>query len=240
MPKSVQYFESIDSTNLEAKRQIKTSGLRDSYIIAGTQTSGHGRFERAWYSPAGKGIYLTAVFNPIQEIDQPHLYVVMAAVASAWAIESLAKVKVTFKWPNDLMVDGKKIGGILTEVQKTKDGFTPLIGIGININTMSFPKDIVKIPATSLKISGKEEVDIKKARRTLVAKLKSAKRRNFNFLFDEWKQRNNDLGKQVKLTIGDKVYEGTVGGWGSEAELLLKDKDDKIKRFSAGEIEYIG
>jgi BirA family biotin operon repressor/biotin-[acetyl-CoA-carboxylase] ligase len=237
--KEILSYSTIDSTNLEAKRLIKSENLSNSFLIAETQTAGRGRFERVWFSPAGKGIYLTAVFEPILTIDAPHLYVILGAVASAWAIEEITKLPVQLKWPNDLMLGGKKVGGILAEVQKTNQGFTPLIGIGINVNTESFPKQIVTLPATSLKLEAKKSFDLKTAQKTLVKKIKAAKKRNFKFLFEEWKARNVDTGRKVRLTIADQVYEGEVKGWGGEGELLLRGNDDKIKAFSAGEIEYL-
>ncbi len=232
-------YDTIDSTNLEAKRLIKSKGLENAYLLAKTQTAGKGRFDRVWYSPEGEGIYLTAVFAPIKEIDMPHLYVILAAVASAWAVEAATKLELSVKWPNDLLLGGKKVGGILTEVVKTKNGYTPLIGIGINVNTASFPATVVKVPATSLALEAKSEFSVEKVAKQLISKIKRARLRSFDFLFSEWKKRCQDVGKKVKLTIADQVYQGAVVGWGEAGELLLRDENDKIRPFSAGEIEYL-
>ena len=143
---TVQYhFSTIDSTNAYAKRNISLFN-KDilSLVTADEQTAGRGRYAKSWHSPKGENIYATYVFFSKQEVDQAHLVQLLAKTA----VQTLEHYKVfaTIKWPNDLLIDGKKIAGILIEVVDD----CIIMGIGLNINMNENSLALIDQKATSL------------------------------------------------------------------------------------------
>ena len=156
-------FESIDSTNSEAKRRVVSDFQHGLTIISEEQTVGRGRLGRDWVSPKGKGLWMTIVFKPkfLEPKDGSKLTII-AAAAVAKAIEKTTNIKVDIKWPNDIICNGKKVCGILTEMGTDPDIINWLVlGIGINVNQqkLDFPEEL-QAAGTSLKIESKIESNI--------------------------------------------------------------------------------
>jgi BirA family biotin operon repressor/biotin-[acetyl-CoA-carboxylase] ligase len=143
----VMIFESIDSTNTEARRRAASGKSAPALIIANSQTAGRGRLGRSFYSPASTGLYMTAVFEASAAFESTVLLTTAAAVSVARAIERLAGITVGIKWVNDLYLNDKKICGILCE----RSGDNVIIGIGVNVNQTAFPPEISQ-RATSVRI----------------------------------------------------------------------------------------
>ena len=157
MAKNLEYYDEIDSTNNRAKALGEAGGADGTLFVAETQTAGKGRRGRCWQSPAGSSISMSILLRPVMNpSDAPMLTLVMAYAATK-ALREKTELDIGIKWPNDLVVSGKKISGILTEMSAEIDYINHVvIGIGINVNMESFPEDIAKT-ATSLRIeAGKE------------------------------------------------------------------------------------
>ena len=141
----VEYYKTLDSTNNVAKRII-AEGEDDVLLVVGEeQTSGRGRQGKSFYSPGGTGIYMSLVVHPMIELQNAVTATTAAAVAVCRAIESLTDKKPMIKWVNDVYLDGKKICGILTEAVtdfETQTVSSIIIGIGINLTTKDFPRDV--------------------------------------------------------------------------------------------------
>ena len=155
-------FDSIDSTNSEAKRRVGSDFQHGLTIISEEQTVGRGRLGRDWISPKGKGLWMTVVFKPkfLEPKDGSKL-TILAAAAVAKAIEKTTSIKVDIKWPNDIVCNGKKVCGILTEMGTDPDIINWLVlGIGINVNqqVIDFP-DELQATGTSLKIESRKQND---------------------------------------------------------------------------------
>ncbi|MBO5479435.1 MAG: biotin--[acetyl-CoA-carboxylase] ligase [Clostridia bacterium] len=156
--KEIIYYESIASTQKEAKAKLKENSIKNgTIIIAGNQTGGIGTKGRTWYTNKEENITMTIVLYPKCSIHQLEGITIQIAKAMKDAIKDLYNISLQIKYPNDLLLNGKKIGGILTESATTKGDVTHLlIGIGFNVNQTSFPKEIETI-ATSLKKEMKKE-----------------------------------------------------------------------------------
>lgn len=143
-PIHIHIYDTIDSTNLEARRMITEGQISSpTLLMAHTQTCGRGRLGRSFYSPKGSGLYLSWVFKPHTTPQNiPHI-TPAAALATAKAMEAWAGVCPRIKWVNDLYLDGKKACGILTEVANTPSGEAyVIVGIGVNVTTAAFPEGL--------------------------------------------------------------------------------------------------
>jgi BirA family biotin operon repressor/biotin-[acetyl-CoA-carboxylase] ligase len=149
----IHLFEEVESTNDIAKRFALEGGEEGTVIISDSQSRGKGRDGHSWLSPKGMGIYLSVILKPnIPPTDVSQLTIV-AGVATAQAIQDVSHISISIKLPNDLMIRGKKLGGILLETSSTGNTLNyVIIGIGINVNTdvSSFPQGVRSI-ATSIK-----------------------------------------------------------------------------------------
>ena len=147
------YLETVDSTNYEAKRQA-LSHTKQGVIIAGEQTKGKGRLGRTWASQANAGLWTSLLLRPNIEPESASKVTLTAATAMAEAITELTGLEIGIKWPNDLVINGKKICGILTEMSAELNHVHYIIlGTGVNLSQLDFPEDL-KDKATSLKIEG--------------------------------------------------------------------------------------
>lgn len=149
--KTIYYhFKSIDSTSTHAKRQI---GLLDkslmTIIYADEQTAGRGRFDHRWHSPDEGNLYATFCFHLTERVQECSHFSIVAALPVADLLEEYG-VSPTLKWPNDLQINGKKIGGVLIETSPTDDGLFLFCGIGLDINMSPQTLSTIDIPATSL------------------------------------------------------------------------------------------
>lgn len=167
--KNIHYLETCETTQKIAHEEAQNGAPNGTVVITEEQTAGKGRMSRPFSSVAQKGIWMSIVLRPSLMPQQAPQMTLVAAVALVRAIEELTKVEATIKWPNDLLIDGKKITGILTELQADPDQVKAIIlGIGINVNQQlkDFPEQLQSI-ATSLKIVTGQEVN----RAQLVAKV---------------------------------------------------------------------
>lgn len=131
--REVLWYDTIDSTNSELKRRAAQGTAAGTVIAAGEQTGGRGRHGRSFFSPAGKGLYLSAAFSPRCAASELSTVTAWAAVAVCDAVETVCGVRPGIKWPNDLVLNGKKLGGILTEALFSAQG-EPLVILGIGLN----------------------------------------------------------------------------------------------------------
>jgi BirA family biotin operon repressor/biotin-[acetyl-CoA-carboxylase] ligase len=149
----IVYHETIDSTNTLAMKLAEDGSPHGTVVIADTQMKGKGRLGRTWVSPPKSNIYMSIIIRPDIEPKDATLLTIMAAIACADAIKDKTGLDVKIKWPNDLMVSEKKLGGILAEIKSDPDRIIfAVIGIGINVNVRlkDFPAD-VRVIATSVK-----------------------------------------------------------------------------------------
>ncbi|MDO9288522.1 MAG: biotin--[acetyl-CoA-carboxylase] ligase, partial [Thermodesulfovibrionales bacterium] len=241
--REIIFFESIGSTNTAALELAEKGAPHGTVVIADRQTKGKGRLGRTWVSPPKKNIYMSVILRPEIEPKDATLLTIMTAVSCAKGVMKSTGLKAEIKWPNDLMISNKKLGGILTEMKSDPDGIVfAVIGIGINVNSKTkkdFPPDIRGI-ATSIK----EELGKIQSRTFIIAEILKELEHWYNVLlnegrkplFDEWKRLSATLGRKVRVTAGDNVFTGVAEDIDKGGMLILRLPSGMLKKISSGDL----
>jgi BirA family transcriptional regulator, biotin operon repressor / biotin---[acetyl-CoA-carboxylase] ligase len=240
--KRIHHFFKTDSTNRIGMELGYAGEPEGAVILAEEQTAGRGRAGRAWHSDRGTGIYVTLLLRPKLAPVQAPLLTLMAGLSAHAAIQAQTGLNVDLKWPNDLLIGGKKAGGILTEMhaEPTAVRFV-IVGIGINVNQEKFPGELGAI-ATSLRIeSGKQQ-----SRLELLAKLLREFETDYNrFLQDgaagiisQFEAVSSYArGKRVHVSSGIENYSGTTAGLSLEGWLQVQREDGRLVTAIAGDVK---
>ena len=242
--KKFLYFDEVNSTN-EKANELAVDVEEGTVIIAEKQKKGIGRFGREWFSPKG-GVYVSVVLKPkISPIDASKMTLI-AGIAVAKVIRKLG-LDAKLKWPNDILIHGKKVGGILTSIstKEYKIDYV-IVGIGINANVdlSMFPKEVQE-GATSLKGELKTEVSTEKIIEDVLYEIEmnyeifKFKKGNFTYLLNEWKRLSDTIGKKVKIKMQTEVIEGEAVGINRDGALILKLEDGSLKNIIAGECIHL-
>jgi BirA family transcriptional regulator, biotin operon repressor / biotin---[acetyl-CoA-carboxylase] ligase len=240
----IVYKESCLSTQFIAHEEAQNGAPDGTVVISEEQTSGKGRMSRPWDSAAGKGIWMSVITRPALTPQQAPQMTLVAAVAVTRAIEEVAGVNPSIKWPNDILIDGKKVTGILTELQADPDRVKAIIlGIGINVNQNDedFPEELKSI-ATSLKmVSGKT---INRAK--LIAKTLEFLEHYTNLYVAHgfspikllWEGYSNTVGKRIRAVMFNETIEGIAMGITEDGMLNLKLDDGSIRGIFSADIHF--
>ncbi|MCX5856016.1 MAG: biotin--[acetyl-CoA-carboxylase] ligase [Deltaproteobacteria bacterium] len=240
--RDIVYFRDTDSTNIRAEHLAAEGAPEGTVVIAEKQTQGKGRRGRYWFSPSGEGIYASVVLRPrISPHEAPKL-TLMASVAVAETILSLTPLRVNIKWPNDILVNGKKLAGILTEISAEMDRIHyVVIGIGVNVNMPceSFPSDIRNL-ATSILLETGEVSQRITLLRTYLEWLEMYYEMfsvgGFHPIMNRWKQLSDMPGKQIRVDLIDHTHEGVVQDIDEDGFLILKDHEGNLRKIISGDI----
>jgi BirA family biotin operon repressor/biotin-[acetyl-CoA-carboxylase] ligase len=236
-----RHFAEIGSTNDEAAAWARAEAAAPSgaVVVADAQTKGRGRLGRRWHSPPRESLYVSVVLRPPLP---PHRVPPLTLAAGVAVAETLVAYDVTpaLKWPNDVLLDGKKVAGILTEMSADLDHVHHVVvGIGVNLNTRAFPDEIAAI-ATSLALVHGEPI----SRADFVALLCARLENWFNqFVADgaapivaAWKQHARFFGQRVTVTAGRDRVEGIAEDLDDDGALRLRLADGRPFRVVAGEV----
>ena len=233
------YFRSITSTNDKAK-DFANDGKSNLVVVASNQSKGRGRFGREWSSGLG-GLYMTILLRE-KNLDKVKYLTLISSVAVAKTIKKISKLNSKVKWPNDVLIDCKKICGILTETISNKNNNYALIGIGVNINQKKFPKNLIK-KSTSLKIETNKNYDIKNISKSIIKEFNNLylhyKNNNYDKIIGIWKKYSHTLGKKIKAKTLKGTYTGKVVDIDKNCNLVLRLNNGKIKRITEGDIFVI-
>lgn len=243
--RSIEYYDSISSTNNRGK-EIADERQEGTLVIAEEQTQGKGRLSRRWISPKGKGLWFSIILKPDLKPDKVYKITLIGAAAISEALKEIG-IKSYIKWPNDIIVEGKKVCGILTEMGCEKDRVKYVVmGIGINVNLEEedFADELVR-KAISLKIAVGKEVD---RNRLLAYVLNHIERLYIPFKekasLDETiricREASILIGKEVRIIRGDEESLGKVLDIDNEGYLLVQYGDDKIEKLLSGEVSIRG
>lgn len=234
----VLYFPSL-TTTMDVARQEAFSGTPEgTVIIAGEQTTGRGRLKRVWQNPRGN-IALSVVLYP--EKEQLHALIMAASLAVAGCIETVTGLRPDIKWPNDVLFMGKKVSGILIEIDVQSDRVKyAIIGIGINVNldVAAFPE--IQTKATSLSHELGKEVSRLSLVRKLLKELESyyLESTSGDTVYEQWQRRLITLGKEVRAAsaTGKTVLEGIAESVDRDGSLWLRLKDGSLNKVLAGDV----
>jgi BirA family biotin operon repressor/biotin-[acetyl-CoA-carboxylase] ligase len=234
--RKVLYYPTLNSTMDTARHEAQQGAPDGTVIIAGQQTGGRGRLRRDWLSPPGN-IALSIILHP-DLAGLPYL-VMIASLAAAYSIESVTGLKAQIKWPNDILIDGKKVGGILIENEMKGDKISfSIIGIGINTNLdiTSYP-EIAATAASLITKNMKDDLRIKIIRALLTEFEKLyLKLPDDRPIFETWRERLVTLGKQVKATSGSQIIAGIAESVDETGALLIHQSDGTLTRIIAGDV----
>ena len=241
----ILYFDSIDSTNNELKRQAETQVCHGLLAVAEEQTAGRGRRGHGWVSPPGTGIWFSFLLKPDVSPDKASMLTLVAAMAVARAITDTTGLVSQIKWPNDIVVNKKKVCGMLTELsaEMTQINYV-VIGIGINANNREFP-DEIKETASSLFIESGKQV-----KRAAVIEAvgryfeqyydEFIKAGDLSLIMDEYNSMLANAGNQVRIISNDSEEVYTAIGINPQGELMVKDADGNVKDIRSGEVSVRG
>ncbi|NWF86565.1 biotin--[acetyl-CoA-carboxylase] ligase [Candidatus Bathyarchaeota archaeon] len=236
--KRIVFLQEIDSTNNYAKKLASYGAEEGTVVIAETQTAGRGRLGREWISPMG-GLYLSIILRPkIRAVEAVKL-VFVASLAVAKVLNEIYRLSVETKWPNDVLVKGKKVCGILAESNTAgeKVNYT-VIGLGVNANfsvEKTLPKELAET-ATSLENELGRKILFEELFRELIEKLETVYylflKEGFAPILDEWKKYACFLGQKVEVASGAEKLHGIAVDIDSDGSLILKQNDSSIKLVS--------
>lgn len=232
-------LDEVDSTNEEAKRQAQTGAAEGLVVWADSQTSGRGRRGRVWVSPKGN-LYFSMLLRPQGSAGAVAQLGFAAALAVGEAALSLLppETPLAYKWPNDVLLAGNKLAGILLESQAASDGKVDWLIVGIGVNLVSFP-ELTEYPATSLAAAGAEII----APLTMLSAITTRferwyecwNRDGFAPLRDAWLQRVQGLGEAIRVRLARSEMTGRFAGLDPAGALLI-DTGQSVERVAAGDV----
>lgn len=241
----IHFFSLLDSTNTTAYYLAQRGLPEGNIVIADAQSKGRGRLDRTWQSPPGRNLYLSIVLRPPIPVSHAPQITLMAGVAVADLLSAYCPGKVVVKWPNDILINGKKICGILTEMKSSPTGVDFIIlGIGININmTVEDFDPELRDTATSLRIETGAPTD----RLAIAGKLFQLIEKWYGvFLLDGFKgirdaflSYANLEGKPIQVVFKNDVQTGVATGIDEDGSILLKDREGVLRRIMAGDVSIM-
>ena len=241
----VDFHDSIDSTNLRARRLAEEGAGSGTLVAADAQEAGRGRRGRSWVSPPGKNIFMSLILRPDILPAKASMLTLVAALAVRDGIESVTGLSPVIKWPNDIVSNRKKLCGILTEMSAELEGIHyVVVGIGINVNLEEFPLE-VRDTATSLFL----ETGGKVVRSQLIAAVLEA----FEHYYEEFISQGDlsrlisvynknmvNAGKEVRILEPSGEYKGRALGINEKGELLVEMPDGEVRHVISGEVSVRG
>lgn len=243
--KEIVVYDEVESTNSIGYELLKQGFPSGTVVIADRQTKGKGRLGRRWISPAGKNLYMSFALRPNITPKYATLITLTSVVACTTALRRYTEIPVLIKWPNDMLVDHKKVGGILTEMKIEGEKIkAAVVGIGLNINMVEedIPDEIREI-ATSLRICKGEEF----SRAMLAAEIikefdkwyQLLEKKNRKTIIDRWMSLSGTIGRQVKIVLTDRELIALAEAIDEEGRLIVKLEDGTYEKISAGDVTLL-
>jgi len=239
---TVLTYDSLDSTNTEALKQARQGADEGLCIVARQQTAGRGRHGRVWVSQKNAGLYFSIVLRPKLDTKFLPLITLMTGVAVHDTLQDLG-LNADIKWVNDVLVNGKKISGILAETTETNNGLAVGVGIGINLKSTNFPPEIADI-ATSLESETKVA-----ATGNLVELLTKYLTYFYEILrsengpaeiIDQWRRRSSYFsGKAVRVVLENETITGVTDGLEPNGALRVRRENGELSIIHAGVVEQL-
>lgn len=243
--KEVLYFDTIDSTNTKAQELAEKGYPSGTLVVADKQESGKGRRGRSWVSPSGTGIFMTLMIKPDINPNNASMLTLVAALAVAKAITSVTGEVALIKWPNDIVVNGKKVCGILTEMNAQFDYINNIVvGIGINVHNESFPEEISQMASSLMIEAGGKRFH----RAQIIAETMSyfeqyydtfLKTQDLSALVREYDELLVNRNKSVRVLDPKEPFDGKAMGITPKGELIVETWESR-KLVSSGEVSVRG
>ncbi len=242
----IHHYPTVDSTNTLAKTLAAQGSPHGTVLIADAQTGGRGRMGRSFHSPGGRGIYMSVILRPQCHAGQLMHLTCATAVAMCRALTAACGITPGIKWINDLVWEGRKLGGILTELSLQSDGTAAyaVVGIGINCTqaTDDFPEEIRSVATSLAAVTGKE-ISRSRIAAAMVRSLEQMSQElitHKDAIMEAYRNNCITLGKYVCVCGSDTVRYGTAADMNDDGALLIRFDDGHTETVSAGEVSVRG
>ena len=240
--RDIRIFQETTSTN-DVVEKLARDGVAEGVVVfAESQSKGRGRLGRKWLSPTGKGLWFSILLRPELPPQSATRFTVAAATALRRAIARETGLKPEIKWPNDILIDQKKVAGILTELKAEPDRVSYLIvgiGVDVNLNATDFPSELRKV-ATSLKAELGQPVPRPELAVTILRELDAdysrTKTGRFDAVAEEWEAQCTTLGREVTIRTGDRQIRGRAESLDDDGALLLRTEHGHLERILGGDV----
>jgi BirA family biotin operon repressor/biotin-[acetyl-CoA-carboxylase] ligase len=240
--RDIRVFEQTTSTN-DVIEKLARDGVKEGAVVfAESQTKGRGRLGRTWMSPARKGLWFSVLLRPELRPQEATQLTVASATALRRAIQSETGLDPEIKWPNDILIRGKKVAGILTELSAELDRVKHIIlgiGVDVNLNANEFPVELRKT-ATSLKIETGRTVSRPELATSILRELNHDYARVCGRFFadvaDEWEAHCTTIGRAVTIQVGERKIRGRAESLGEDGALQLRTEHGHLERVIGGDV----
>lgn len=226
-------------------RQAKTGVAEGFCVIAREQTRGRGRLDRSWHSPKDAGLYFSIVLRPSFEVGRWPLISLVAALAVHDALAKVFQLTVDIKWPNDIVIDDRKLAGILAETVETPDGAAVVLGIGINLTSENVPLDLTESVTSIAAINHSRPIDRES---TITELIKSLSQRyqtlhtedGSNQTIYDWCARSSyGYDREVSVALANESFEGVTRGLERDGALRVETSAGAIRIVRAGDVRAV-
>jgi BirA family biotin operon repressor/biotin-[acetyl-CoA-carboxylase] ligase len=240
--RDIRVFEQTTSTN-DVIERLARDGVREGVVVfAEAQTKGRGRLGRRWLSPARKGLWFSILLRPALRPQEATQLTVASATALRRAIQQQTGLQPEIKWPNDILISGKKVAGILTELHAELDRVRYVIlgiGVDVNLGAGEFPPELRKL-ATSLKIESGRMISRAELATAILRELDADYARigggGFAKVADEWEAHCQTIGRNVTIQIGERRLRGRAEALDDDGALLLRTEHGRLERVIGGDV----
>ena len=200
-------------------------------VVAESQTAGYGKKKRGWFSPFG-GLYFSIILKP-RSLKELQLLTLAAGIAVVKVLNKELKAEACLKWPNDVLIEGKKVSGILAESVIREKITATIIGIGINTNVKRFPSSLI-----GSAVSFEKEIDNKKILKEILKELKKVLVKEKKEILKDYRQYEDTLGRELEISLSGKEVNGQAIDFDPNGDLIVKLKNKRLIKILEGDITY--
>lgn len=241
--KKVYSYASVDSTNNKCQELAKNGAPHGTLVVAEEQVGGKGRLGRVWFSPKGKNINMSFILRPNLEIHRCPQLTLLSAVSIVEVVREQYGIDASIKWPNDVLIKGKKICGILTELNAEADRINwVVVGIGINVNLeeKDFPPEVLEVATSLLMEKGEPLLRVPLIQQVLkrfeeLYELYVAE--GFKPIKDRWERQAITIGKKVTIRTLQGTFDGIAEGINESGVLLVRKEDGTLQQVYSADVE---
>lgn len=234
-------LESVDSTNRFARQLAREGAAHGTLVIAREQTAGRGRRGRSWISPAGDGLFMSLILRPA-DYDAARSLSLQAALAVARAIHRATALDARIKWPNDIVIAGRKVCGMILEMDQTDAGLSVVLGVGINLHQQAFPAEIAQT-ASSLDLLSGMRTDDDALVAAFLEEMDAAlalDAADHGAFLDAYRARSATLGQRVQVIAGEESFTGTALEVTPSGSLLVRQDSGDVSEVLAADVSVRG
>ncbi len=243
--RDIRVFRETTSTSDIVERLARDGVAEGVVVFAEAQTAGRGRLGRPWTSPDGKGLWFSVLLRPALRPPETTRLTVTAAVAVARAVRAQTGLAPEVKWPNDLLLGGRKFGGILTEMSGEQDRVRYVvlgIGLDVNLTTADLPGELRRL-ATSLRLELGRPVPRAELAVAILRELDTAYQRalggQFEAIADEWEALCTTIGRAIEVALGPRRIRGRAEALDTDGALLLRTEHGRLERITGGDVTVV-